>query len=300
MMKPDHLPTHSQAPLHQQKSPVKKVSRRDPRLQRKTLVSASQDKPIPTILQANPPILVATANYDQPLPKTEAPPAIPTKKPPRDEPRPPPPQTTLMSTSLTSQQANPPALVAIANYDQPLSKTESKPAKPTKKLPRPDPRSSQHRTTLSSTSTTSQAKSIPTFPQSNPSILEATTNCNRPLHKTESQPTKPITANTNPNPQTTTPSTPVTESVSTTRENNGKTDEVPKVNEIRPDLLTEDRPSSPHSASSTNSGPLSPARGPSRRPQSPLSPCASPDPDDLRFDIKIKINSPCSCYSMYT
>ena len=39
--------------------------------------------------------------------------------------------------------------------------------------------------------------------------------------------------------------------------------------------LAEDRPSSPHSASSTNSGPLSPARGPSRRPLSPSNPCTS-------------------------
>jgi hypothetical protein len=52
-------------------------------------------------------------------------------------------------------------------------------------------------------------------------------------------------------------------------------------------LSAEDRPSSPHSASSTHSGPsqpLSPARGPTRRPVSPSTTCTTV-PENSRLDL---------------
>jgi hypothetical protein len=68
---------------------------------------------------------------------------------------------------------------------------------------------------------------------------------------------------------------------------------VPKSSQIQPSskepqpLSAEDRPSSPHSASSTHSGPsqpLSPARGPTRRPVSPSTTCTTV-PENSRLDL---------------
>jgi hypothetical protein len=156
---------------------------------------------------------------------------------------------------------------------------------PVKKLPRHESRPSPKRTHSQPASSTTTSKAIPTVTQPNPTVQEATANYNQSFPKTEPLATKINTEVTTQSvvldPCPTTAETVISKPKNSERAE--ETAQPPNVIETLPDPLTEDRVPSPHSASSTNSGPLSPARGPSRRPQSPPSTCASPD------EVRLKI-----------